>query len=144
MNDMYVINATEVRNNWSQVADKVIREKPQFIKRTRDYMMLANVSFLEELLSNYSFNADNYTEADGSVTLSLKELDLVENAPTEEEVKLKMAKSILEYAEEFYNEFDYWSKAPNRKAHIPYIFKALILSDIEKIGANISCQVGKN
>ena len=55
-----------------------------------------------------------------------------------------MAKEILEYAEDFYKEFNYWSIAENRKSHIPYVFKALIVDDIQKIGDLIICQNGES
>lgn len=144
MNDMLTMNATDVRKDWSEVIDKVVREKPQFIKRTRDYLVLSDVSFMEILLNAYHFSAEKAIEDDGSVTLSLNEIDLVENGQTEDEAKRKLADSILEYSENFYHDFNYWSTAPNRKAHIPYVFKALILGNAERIGELIRCQDGKN
>ena len=138
MNDMLTMSATDVRKNWSEVVDKVVREKPQFIKRTRDYLMLSDVNFMQSLLDAYHFTAQKATEGDGSVTLSLNELDLAENGKTEGDAKQKLAAAILEYSEDFYDDFHYWSEAPNRKAHIPYVFKALILGDAEKIGALIT------
>ena len=144
MNDMLVMNATDVRKNWSEVSDTVIREKPQFIKRTRDYMCLASAEFIQDILSAYTFTANKFIELDGSVTLSLNELDLVENADSEERAKEVMAESILEYSKDFYNEFSYWSVAPNRKKHIAYVFKALLLDDAKKIGECIICQGGEN
>lgn len=144
MNDMLTMNATDVRKDWSEVVDRVIREKPQFIKRTRDYLMLSDINFMESLLSAYHFTVEESTEDDGSITLSLNEIDLVENGKTKEEAKRKLAESILEYSENFYTDFNYWSMAPNRKAHIPYVFKALILGNAAKIGELITCQSGKN
>ena len=144
MNDMLTVNATDVRKDWSLVVDQVIREKPQFIKRTRDYMMLSDVRFLEVLLSGYSFSAERFAEEDGSITLSLNEIDIIENGKSEEEAKQKLAQSIIDYAEEFYSDFKYWSTAPNRIPHIPYVFKALILDDVEKIGEQIKCRDGEN
>ena len=141
---MLTINATDVRKEWSTVIDNTIREKPQFIRRTRDYMMLADIDFLIMLLEPYKFTANILKEKNGSITLELNEIDLVVNAKDEEEAKLKLAEEILEYAEDFYNEFNVWSIAPNRKAHVPYVFKVLILDDIKKIGELISCQNGKN
>lgn len=144
MIDMYAINATSARNEWSTVVDRVIRKKPQFIKRTRDYMLLADVEFLENILSAYKFSAVSYKEDNGSVTLSLNELDIAENAETENAAKIKLAEAIMEYADDFYNEFEYWSSAQNRKPHIPYVFKALIQNDIHKLAEQIKCQSGKN
>lgn len=144
MNPMFVLNATDVRRDWSAVMERAVREKPQFIKRTRDYMVLADLRLLEELLSIYDYTADSFTEEDGSVTLSLRELDLAENAKTEAEARYLLGKSILDYAEDFYKEFDLWSAAPNRKKHIPYVLKALIMNDAARIGESIVCQTGKN
>jgi len=79
-------------------------------------------------------------EADGSVTLSLNEIDLVENGKDESEARTKLAASILEYAEDYYNDFTYWGTAPNRRSHVPYVFKALFIGDIQKIGESIRCQ----
>lgn len=95
----------------------------------------------ELLLHNYHFTALKLIEEDGSVTLSLSEIDLIENAPTEEEAMLALAQSILDYAKEFHREFNLWSNAPNRKTHLPYVVKALILGDTRKIMACInSCE----
>lgn len=139
---MYVMNATTVRNDWSSVAESVIREKPAFIKKTRDYMFLSDFSVMENLLSAYSFNAEVFEEDDGSVTLSLDEIDLAENAVDLQSAITKLANAILEYSEDFYEDFTYWARG-NRKTHIPYVFKALILNDADKIGGLIKCRHGK-
>lgn len=141
---MMVTSATEVRKEWSSVLDSVVRDKPQFIKRTRDKMWLSNLEIMGEILDAYKFTAEKYIEDDESVTLSLNEIDLVENASTEAEAKNLLAQSIMEYAEEYYNNFSYYNAAPNRKKHVPYIFKALIMDDIMKIGECIECHDGKN
>lgn len=138
-----VMNATDVRKDWSNVIDKTIRTKPQFFKRTRDKMFLSDLPFMEELLAGYSYSATKMDEEDGSVTLALNEIDLVENGKDEQDARSKLAAAILEYAEDFYSDFSYWGSAPNRKSHIPYVFKALFTNDIHKIGESIRCQVGK-
>lgn len=144
MNDMLTMNATDVRKNWSEVSDSVIRERPSFIKRTRDYMMLSSLELMNDLLAAYTFTAERFTESDGSITLSLNEIDLVENAETEAKAKEQLANAILEYAFDYYSEYKVWSTAPNRKAHIPYVFKAIILDDVKQIGECIQCRDGKN
>lgn len=136
--------ATTVRKEWSTVCDSVIHNKPKFIKRTRDKMWLSNLETMSEILKVYEFSAMKYQEDDGSVTLSLNEIDLVENGESEQEARLSLGKSILEYSFDYYNEYERYSNAPNRKKHIPYIFKALIIDDPQKIGDMIQCQDGKN
>lgn len=144
MTDMLMEQATVVRKEWSAVCDSVIHEKPKFIKRTRDKMWFSSLETMDEILRVYQFTAARYAEEDGSVTLSLNEIDLVENGSDEQEARLKLGQSILEYSMEYYNEYERYSHSPNRKGHIPYIFKALIMDDPEKIGEMVQCQDGKN
>lgn len=140
---MEAINSTDVRKEWSAAIDSVVRNRPMFIKRTRDYIVMSDAGTIEMLLEAYCYTADRYVEEDGSVTLSLREMDLVENAADEKSAVRKLAESILEYAKDFYSEYAVWSKAPNRKAHIPYILRALMVSSVDEIEAMIVCQDGK-
>ncbi len=141
---MLALSATEVRKDWSAVLDSTIRQKPQFIKRTRDYLVLSDVKFMDMILCGYNFTAKRMKEEDGSITLSLNEMDLVENAPTEKDAVSELANSIYEYAQEYYREFNLWSNAPNRRSHAPYVMKALILDDVQKIAECLQCQAGEN
>jgi hypothetical protein len=143
MRDMLLMNATDVRRDWSEVIDEVVRDKPKFIKRTRDCIMLTNISLFENLLNVYNFTADKFIEDDGSVTLSLNQIDLIENGKDEQEARQLLAKSILEYAEDYYKDFSLYSSSPNRKAHVPYVLKALICDDVYKIGDLVQCHAGK-
>jgi hypothetical protein len=139
---MQTINATQVRKNWSEVVDSVVREKPAFIKRTRDYMLLSEIGLIEKMLELYDYNAELLIEDDGSVTMSLDEIDLVENGLNEKDTINKMAFGILDYAQDYYNDFNYWYSTLNRKNHLPYVMKALILGDTDKIGGIIKCRRG--
>lgn len=144
MMEMLMEQATNVRKEWSAVCDSVIHDRPKFIKRTRDRMWFSNLETMETILEGYTFTAERYVEDDGSITLSLNEIDLIENGKTDKEVRLAMGNSIMEYSIEFYGDYALYSRTPNRKSHIPYIFKALIMDDSEKIGAGIQCRDGKN
>lgn len=141
---MIMEQATTVRKEWSSVCDSVIHNKPKFIKRTRDKMWFSNLDTMSEILSAYKFTADKYMEEDGSVTLSLNEIDLIENGKDEYEARQKLGGAILDYSLDYYNEYEVFSHSPNRRSHIPYIFKALIMDDSVKIGESIQCQDGKN
>lgn len=140
---MDMLNATDVRKNWSVTLDSVVREKPAYVKRTHDNIAIIGVQTLNTILSGYRFNVKRFNEEDGSVTLSSEEMDIIANGPDENSALRRMAAYIKEYAEEFYDEFPTWSAAPNRKSHIPYVFKALSLN-IDEILEDIVCQDGKN
>ena len=100
-----------------------------------------DVKLIEKLLEPYIFTAKEIVE-DNIVVLSLDEIDLVEYGANKQEAILNMAKGILEYAEDFYEDIDYWAVG-KRKDHIPYVFKALMLNDVNKIGGLIKCHPGK-
>lgn len=136
----YFLNDSEARNEWSEIIDNVVRERPQFVKREHDNIFITNFNLMEEILGFFQFTANKYIEEDDSVTLSLNEIELVENGWSEKEAKMKLAEEILEYSLDYYENFHSWSMAPNRRQHIPYILKALILRDINKIGKNIKIQ----
>ena len=141
---MLMEQATTVRKEWSSVCDSVIHDKPKFIKRTRDKMWFSSLETIMVILEAYQFTAQRFVEDDGTVTLSLNEIDIVENGENEEAARLNLAKSILEYSLDYYNEYAVYSNSPNRKGHIPYIFKALIIDSPEKLGDMIICQDGKS
>jgi hypothetical protein len=102
-----------------------------------------NSEILEILLSPYTFTADRYVEDDGSITLSLDEIDLVESGKDDAEAIINMAKDILVYAEHYLEFYEKWVSASNRKGHIPYVLKALMINDVEKIGELIVCRPGE-
>ncbi|MCM1261774.1 MAG: hypothetical protein NC313_03560 [Butyrivibrio sp.] len=141
---MIMEQATTVRKEWSTICDSVIHEKPKFIKRTRDKMWFSNLETMIEILEAYHYTAQKYVEDDGSITLSLNEMDLVENGKNEKEARLNLAQSIMEYALEYYDNYQLYAHSPNRKAHMPYVFKALITDNPETIGGMIQCQDGKS
>lgn len=96
-----------------------------------------------DILGTCQFTVIRYMEDDGSVTLSLNEIDIIENGKDDEEVRLKTGKAILEYSIEYHNKYELYSCSPNRKKHVPYIFKALIIGCPEKIGNMLQCQDGE-
>ena len=64
-------------------------------------------------------------------------MDLVVNGETIELAKREMGSAILEYAEEYYENFAMYSQAPNRKDHVPYVMKALLLNAADTIGEDV-------
>ena len=140
---MEILSATDVRKNWSVTLDSVVHERPVYVRRTHDDVAILGLSTLNSILSGYRYVADRYAEPDGSVTLSLQNMDLAANGVDEPSAKSALAHEIKEYSEEYYHEFPLWSAAPNRRAHIPYVLKALSLY-AAAIAEEIICQNGRN
>jgi len=139
---MIAVNATDVRKTFSLFIDRAVREKPVFIRRTRDTLILAKLDFLNALVDNCVFTAERFVESDGSITLSLDQIDVIANAPTEAEAVAELAGDMREYAMDYYDHYSEWSVAPNRKDHLPYVIKLLIANDLLSIGRMISCRDG--
>lgn len=141
---MLTMSATEVRKDWSRVLDSVTRRRPAFIKRTHDNVVLASTESLSAMLSDVRYEATVFREDDGSITLSLDALDLVVNENSLESAKKSLVNDIEEYAEEYYANYESYSISPNRRAHLPYVMKALIADSSKELEDAIECHVGKN
>lgn len=144
MKELKAINATDVRKDWGSFIDSVVRSRPKFIKRSRDYIFAASTDMLKEMLKEYRLTATIYEEENGTVTVALEEIDIVSNGRAKEEALNLLASDLQEYAEEYYNEFEYWYSAPNRKAHLPYVLKILLQNETKDILSMIKCQAGKS
>lgn len=75
-----------------------------------------------EIMEVYQFTAIKYVEEDGSVTLSLNEIDLIENGKDEKEARIELGKAILEYSLDYYNEYGTYSRSRNRKGDFLFLF----------------------
>ena len=89
------------------------------------------------------FTAEKFIEDDGSVTLSLDQIDLVENGKDEKTAIKQLAQYIYEYAEEYYADFELFYNAPNRRGHLPYVLDVLSVKDISEIESSIECRDGE-
>lgn len=138
------INASDVRKDWGRFIDNTVRLKPQFIKRSRDSIVALNIDMFKDVLSAYLLTAKLFIEKDGSTTASLDQIDLMVNGLDANDALNRLAVDLIEYAEDFYENYEYWSHAPNRKAHIPYILSVLIQRNIEEVRGLIQYQLGKN
>ena len=106
-------------------------------------MVLCSVETMAQIVGNIPLVANQFTEADNSVTLSLTALDIVSHGDTLQAAKAALVNDLIEYAEEYYQEFESYSRAPNRKDHLPYVIKALIAKSPEELEEAIVCRDGK-
>jgi len=141
---MLVVNATDVRKDFGRYIDEIVRVKPIFIKRSRDYFMGISISMAKELVKDVVFTADKYIEDDGSVTLSLNDFDIVVNGRDEASALDALANDLREYALDYYEELEFWSSDINRKKQLKKILKVLLTNDDEELKENIVCQAGRN
>ena len=140
---MFAISASDVRKDWSRVIDSVIHVRPAFIKRTRDKMVLCSNDTVRQLVRTTPIAANSFIEDDGSVTLSMVDVDLVVNADTIEAAKSELINDLIEYAEEYYQNFELYSRSSNRKDHFPLVMKVLTAASKEELEDAVQCQNGK-
>lgn len=124
-----VRNATDVRKDWGLFIDQVVHGKPGVVKRNRDYFLSISLEQVLRLLEGYRFKAEILPEDDGSITLSLEEIDLVVNGPDLDTAKNEMLAELISYSQDYFNDFQLYYNAPNRKGHFPYVLKVLLLED---------------
>lgn len=129
-----VLNATQVRNEFSQFVDSVIYEKPLAVKRNLDVFWSFSKHITKELLDGYTFAMEYEQEEDGSFSGSLLPFDdIVVHGKTLEEMIEDTAIQLFEYAEDYYKDFAKYHNAPNRRNHLPYILNILSQDDIEGV-----------
>jgi len=127
------ISATDVRKNWSQFNDDIIREGPRFVRRNRDEWAALSSEHLQAAFDHLPISAIIYYEEDGTITMSLKEIDIVENADSIEDVIDLTADSLIDYAQEYMDSFSKYYNSVNRKAHLPFILKVIAQPDYETV-----------
>jgi len=137
---MQTVNATEVRNNFSYYIDTVVREKPIAVKRNRDVLLFLSEQMVKDLLNNLTVKAELYKE-DDMIVGTLDGFDIVVYGESEQEVIHKLAEGLLEYAQDYVNDFKLFYNAPNRRSHYPYVLKTLLASSIDEIKGFIQVKI---
>lgn len=141
---MLAVNATDVRKEFGNYIDTIVRTKPIFIKRSRDYIMGISVDMIKELVRDVEFTVEEFREDDGSTTLSMAEFGIVVNAENFEEANELILNDLREYALEYYEDPLFWGSDLKRKAQFKKILKVLVTEDEKELKDCLICQVGKN
>lgn len=130
---MQVLNASDVRKDFSRFIDQVVHEKPIAFKRNRDKILSLSTEQLNTLLEGFRFKALLFPEEDGSITITIDGFDLVANTSDREQAILKIAEELIDYAEDYLNQFPLYFKSENRRKHFPYIMKVALSEDIQAV-----------
>jgi len=121
-----LMRSADVRKNWSESINSVIRQRPLFIQRNKDKLAFLSLEQLQLLLEPFKLTMRILDEVDGSYTGIIEELDLLGNALTLSELKAKLISELLEYCEEYMDEFQKYYHSSNRRSHFPYVYKMLV------------------
>ena len=138
-------NATDVRTHFSQTIDYAVYHRPQFIQRTHNRVVMLGTETLVSLLPNAILHVRFLTEEDGSFLAVCDEIeDLIGVGGTEAEAVNDFVNALQNYAAEYYQAYELYSRAPNRKSHLPYVLRVLAADSADEIRRTMICQAGKN
>jgi archaeosine-15-forming tRNA-guanine transglycosylase len=121
-----ILNATEVRRDWGRFIDSVVHGKPGIIKRNRDYILSLSIPQAKVLLQNIDFKAYFIQEEDGTITAGLEDIDLLVNQEDEQAARVALAKELIDYADDYFNNFQLYFQSPNRRSHFPHVLAVLL------------------
>lgn len=129
-----VLNATEVRANFGSFIDNVVRQKPQVIKRNRDVIVALSQENLKSALSIYELTIEFEQDQDGRFAGSIEQIpDLVADGKTLDELRMKLAHYLVEYARDYYADFNRFYNSPNRRSHAYYLLRVLLEDNYEVV-----------
>jgi predicted RNase H-like HicB family nuclease len=128
-----VLNATQVRANFGEFID-TLRERPQTVKRNRDIFISFSKQQMQELLEVYGFTFEYEEDEDGRYAGSIEQIDfIVADGEDLDELRLELARQLIEYAKDYEANYTRYFNAPNTRAHAPYVIRVLLEDDIEAV-----------
>ena len=129
-----VLNATDVRADFSKFIDCVVHEKPRVFRRNRDTIMSFSAQHILDLLSTNQISMEFDKEDDGRYYGSLKQMgDIIGEGDTVEELRRDLAVQLVEYAQDYYDDFTRYYNASNRRSHLPFVLLTLFQDDTEGV-----------
>lgn len=133
MINMDILQITDVRKNFSTVIDTVVKEKPVMFMRNQDHLILISNTHIQSLLNNYNFKAKYVVEDDETITATLDGFDLVVNAVDRRQAKIMLVNELVDYAKEYFDQFQLYYNSINRKEHFPYVLSVLLAKDMDEV-----------
>jgi len=125
---------SEARSRLSRLFDEVVEEfRPVLIQRRGREALLLRRENLETLLEPFTLRANVLDEGDGSVTIAIDELDWAVNAPSRDAAVAELVADLRQYAEDYIERAQVFLRAPNRRAHFPYVLRVLLASTDEQV-----------
>lgn len=129
-----VLNASEVRANFGGFIDNVVRQKPQVVKRNRDVIVALSKDTLKDALSIYELTIEFEQDENGRYAGSIEQIpDIVADGETLEELRMELAYHLVEYAKDYYADFNRYFNSPNRHSHAYYILRVLLEDNLELV-----------
>ena len=129
-------NSSDVRNNFSEFIDSVVRDRPGFMTRNnRDMLTTLNLEHLAVLMEPLQFHASVQQDENGDFVATLEEInDLIAVGTNTDESLTVLAQDLMDYAEEYLTvSFRMYFNAPNRRSHFPYVLKIATQDSVDDV-----------
>jgi len=126
---------SEARSRFSRLFDEAVEElRPALVRRgARQEAVLISREDLEVLLLPFTLRPQVMREDDGSVTITVDELDWATNAASVEEATGVLVADLRQYAEDYLERASLFLRAPNRRPHFPYVLRIVLARNEEEI-----------
>jgi hypothetical protein len=131
---------SKARSHLSRIFDEVVEElRPVLIRRKgREEALLLRREHLEALLEPFVVRAQVLLEDDGTTTIAVDELEWAVNAPTREEAARELVADLRRYATDYLSRAPIFLRAPNRRAHFPYVLRILLAATDDQVRQMLS------
>lgn len=123
---MEASNSTEVRKNWSETIDSVVRTHPVFIKRNRDLLALLSVNHLEKLLDDYNIYVTVEHIDKTTYSAKIPIFDIFVKAETITGISDNAVSKIIDFCQSYFDDLDININLPERASLFPYVLKVII------------------
>jgi hypothetical protein len=107
-------------------------------RKGREEALLLRREHLEALLEPFVVRAQVLLEDDGTTTIAVDELEWAVNAPTREEAARELVADLRRYATDYLSRAPIFLRAPNRRAHFPYVLRILLAATDDQVRQMLS------
>lgn len=124
--------ADEIKNEFGNFIHTVLNKKPVLFKADNDHIIAMSKSLIMSVFQANTF-ISQFVEENGIITATLQGFDLVVEAKSREEAITKLTVGLIDYAQDYFNDFQLYFDSPNRKEHFPYIIKVLLADSFKQV-----------
>ncbi|MDO4183550.1 MAG: hypothetical protein Q4E12_08120 [Coriobacteriia bacterium] len=126
-------SATEVRKNFAQTLNDSEYRRPQFFNRNHQVFSLMGTQDLARIMATANIQVAVMQDDDIFIVTSETIGDLVAYGATHDQAIAAFCEDLYDYAQEYYANYELYSRAPNRAGHLPYVFRALLAEGPEGV-----------
>ena len=129
---MKSINVTDARKDMSSFFDSVIHEKPLILKRRKYEAVLVEKSLMSMMLEYAKINVSSM-ESEKKWIYRASDLDVFGEGESKVDALNALCETLINYANEVYDNFMFYYYGQNIKSKLPYIFNILLCESIEDV-----------